>query len=353
MRNTDLTPIKKIPILDVAGQLDLPVRGKKAMCFGGHDRQTPSLSFVLGKNTWKCYGCGKFGDAISLVREVLGCDFKTTLDWFANEMRVDVRQDGSRRRSGGKVYAARKPSLVSQTVRVKPEEKNAFSADPELYSWMIDKCGAVSQVEGLQYLESHGITPDAASRFGLRELRNPSRAFQKLVERWGAERVFRSGLAWGKDGNPERLIWTSYAILFPFCVNEKVEYIQGRLFQGTRKYLNPRGIDKPLYNVEQASALSAGSVVHLCEGVPDAIALETRKFHAVAVLGASSFRAAWVDVLKRLDIVLVPDGDKGGETFQRTVAGFFKARGKSVRTVRMPQGKDVADVIAEMGSARE
>jgi len=217
-----------------------------------------------------------------------------------------------------------------------------------LYTWFVGKCGAVSRAQGLKYLASHGISLDVASRFGVREFGDPARAFRKTTERWGAERVFRSGLAWGDAGVPERLIWTSYALLFPFPTDGNVEYVQGRLFRGEPKYLNPRGIPKPLYNIHCVTALPAGAVVHMCEGIPDALALEAHGLHAVAVLGASSFRPDWVDAFLRFDVVLMPDGDKGGDTFRRTISKFFMARGKTVRAVRLPPGKDVADVIADM-----
>lgn len=48
----DLSPLKRIPIIDVAKRLGIPVRGTKAMCFMGHDKASPSLSFLKSKNTW-------------------------------------------------------------------------------------------------------------------------------------------------------------------------------------------------------------------------------------------------------------------------------------------------------------
>ena len=48
------------------------------------------------------------------------------------------------------------------------------------------------------------------------------------------------------------------------------------------------------------------------------------------------------------DIVLMPDGDRGGDTFQLTISKFFEARAKTVRVIRPLPGKDVADVAAAM-----
>jgi hypothetical protein len=36
-----LSPLKRIPIIDVAKRLGIPVSGPKAMCFMGHDKASP------------------------------------------------------------------------------------------------------------------------------------------------------------------------------------------------------------------------------------------------------------------------------------------------------------------------
>ena len=350
MDSTDLIPIKQIPILEVAQKLGIQVQGKRAMCFSGHDKHTPSLHFLPRKNTWKCFGaCGKGGDVISLVMEALKCDFKTALAWFADEFHVEIRQDRSRQTSRCfRTNKTKKNQIASEKMPVRPLDKGDFSADTELYEWFMNRCGPVAQKQGLQYLDSHGILLDLANRFDVCELRDPVRAFHSLLDHWGEERVYRSGITWGNNGHPERLIWTSYALIFPFFDNNKMVYLQGRIFKGSRKFLNLRGVSKPLYNVDGIRMLPPGSVVHICEGIPDALALEACKITAVAVLGATSFRAEWVDMFKWFDVVLMPDGDSGGDIFKQKISEIFKSRGKAVRTVHVPMGKDVADVIAEL-----
>lgn len=324
------------------------MRGKKATCFSGHDKLTPSLSFETSKNIWKCFGCGQGGDVISLVMAALGCDFKVALEWFAREFSVDVSKYGAKNHRISKGTVKKRPLSVQKQLSGNSCKKREFSADPEVYEWLISNCQSVTAVLGQEYLKNHGIPPEVADRFSIRELRYPSRAFSRMVERWGAERVYRCGLAWGEGGVPERLIWTSYSILFPFKQNDKVYYIQGRLFKGNAKYLSLRGGHPPLYNIERLDSVPLGSTIHICEGIPDAIALESLGLPAVAVLGASSFRAEWVDLFMRYDIVLLPDGDSGGETFFKTISKYFAERGKAIRKINVPIGKDVSDIIAKM-----
>jgi len=341
----DLSPLKQIPIIEVAKRLGIQVRGTKAMCFMGHDTASPSLSFFKSRNTWRCFGaCGKHGDGITLVREKEGLDFKSALEWFARHFAVDVtrRYSGQSRRS--RPVRRTKAVLIPSRTR----ELLEFTADPELYEWLIGKCAPVSSPAGFNYLDTHGISPEGATRFNIRELRDPERAFRKLVEEWGGSRVYRSGVAWGTNGHPERLVWSSHALLFPFCEQGVVTYIQARMFEGKPKFLNPRGVAKPMFNADRLQKLNPGQLIHLCEGVPDAIAVEGHGLAAVGILGATSFRADWVDRFLRFKVVVLGDGDAAGAKFAKDIATFFMERGKAVQCKPLPKGKDVADVLAQV-----
>lgn len=60
-----------VDIIDVAKKYGINVnRNNKALCCF-HKEKTPSLSFHKEKQIYKCFSCGKGGDAISLVSELL------------------------------------------------------------------------------------------------------------------------------------------------------------------------------------------------------------------------------------------------------------------------------------------
>jgi DNA primase len=352
MNANDTIEIRRLSIKNVAARLGIKVlRGNKAMCFYGHDKKTPSLSFHVKKNFWKCFGCNRGGDAIELAMLVLNCDFRSALNWFETEFGISVSKGQLGSHSGViRPIANRRVTPPQRGVEVgTPDE---FASDPTLYSWILSKCGPVSQPLGLSYLTSHGISLSLATNFGVRELRNPERALHSVVKEWGAARVIRSGLAWERHGQATRLIWSSYALLFPFYENQMPIYLQGRLFDGRKKYLNPKGIAKPLYNADRLRSLSAGKRIHICEGVPDALALEENGLPAVAVLGAGSFREQWVDAFMPYEIALMPDGDSGGRAFCQQIRKLFRARGKSTLIVSLPEGKDVAEVAGHIDSKR-
>jgi DNA primase len=348
MVQTDLSAIKQIPILEIAKCLGIEVRGKKAMCFNGHDSRTPSLCFYPPKNTWRCFGaCGRGGDAINLVMEVCRTDFRTALDWFEREFQIDVTSKlHTHFKRGAYRQSLRRSKLRPSNSIAKVQE---FSPDPEIYSWLVTETHEVRNAVGLAYLEDHGITAKDALRYQVRELSNPSATFSALLKQFGKDRVFRSGVASGHDGIPHQLIWTSHTLLFPFFSGLSVIYLQGRILGSGSKFIGLRGIEKPLFHRDVTLSLEAGSRIHICEGVPDALALLSNRLVAVAVLGASSFRREFVDILMPFNIVVVPDADAAGRTFAQRVTEHFRARGKSVALVRLPPGKkDVADVIASL-----
>jgi DNA primase len=336
----DLSPLKQIPIVDVAKQLGIAVHGTKAMCFMGHDKASPSLSFLKSRNTWRCFGaCGKHGDAIALVMEKENLDFKSALTWFALNFGVDVWLADDKQ-------PAHQPVAATVAIPPLPQVETEFAADSELYAWLLNECPIVFSAKGIDYLARHGISLEFANSFGVRELPEPKSLLLRLIEKWGEPRVYKSGVAWGSDAKPEQLIWKATGLLFPFFQSDSVIYMQARMLEGSRKYLNLRGIAKPLFNTDRLSRLSAESLIHLCEGAPDALAMEAHGMFAVGVLGATSFRPEWVDQFLKFTVEVMVQGDAAGEKFAASISNLFRTSGKTVRCKQLPKGKDVADILA-------
>lgn len=325
----DLGYSKQFPILELAKRLGIKVVRHKALCFSGHDIKTPSLHFYEESNSWKCFGsCGKSGDTILLVQEVLGLGFIEAVDWIEGKSSVS------------------RQNLPAQPKQGHPKSEK-IKRDPELYRWFIDKCGSVSRDEGVRYLQEHSISSENALKHRICELRSPERALIKALDVWGASRLIRSGIA-TKVGEKTKLIWNSYCILFPFIEQGEVTYIQARLLGSGPKFIGLRGLPPRLYNIDILAGLEPGAIVHLCEGIPDCLAAESIGLNAMAVLGATNFKPEWVDYFWNYTVRVLPDGDQGGKTFAELVQKNFKERGKSVSVVPVQKNLDVADVVLRM-----
>ena len=268
-----LDRLRGLPIEDIAPALGIEISKGKAMCFSGHDTKTPS--FTIGKNkvSWKCYGCGEYGDAISLVQKVLGLGFKSACEWLSAQFSIS---DGRWLRT----RANAQPRQAKFAQSDAPASPPPAEADPTVYSWLIKRCGPVTDSRGTDYLNAHGIPVASARAFGVVELKDPARAYQELEREWGQTRLQKSGLV----GQRRALLWSGYSILFPFYANGSVEYVQTRCLESDRKFIGPKGVLKPIFNRTRLEQLRPGQQIHICEGVPDTLALEAIGLYAVGIL---------------------------------------------------------------------
>lgn len=57
--------------------------GRYMTCCTFHDEKTPSLSINEARGIWKCFGCGRGGDAIAFVMEHRQCTYHDALEYIA------------------------------------------------------------------------------------------------------------------------------------------------------------------------------------------------------------------------------------------------------------------------------
>ena len=104
---------EKLDIVDVIGEtVQLQKAGTtfKGLC-PFHGEKTPSFTVTPGRETWKCFGCGRGGDIFSFVMERDGVDFPTALRSLAGRAGVEMserttREDAQRKRLRDALEAA-------------------------------------------------------------------------------------------------------------------------------------------------------------------------------------------------------------------------------------------------------
>ena len=108
MERYELQKLRDLPIEGVAERLGLRVSRHKALC-PFHNDHTPSMSFKVNKNTFRCFVCGASGGTIDLVMKYLNKDFVEACRWLADEHGVILEERGKwkeeRDMSGGTAKA--------------------------------------------------------------------------------------------------------------------------------------------------------------------------------------------------------------------------------------------------------
>jgi len=86
-----------IQITDILG--DFLTLKKKGINYTGccpfHNEKTPSFIVNPARGTFKCFGCGKSGDAIEFLREHEAMSFTEALTYIANRYKIPIRLNGS------------------------------------------------------------------------------------------------------------------------------------------------------------------------------------------------------------------------------------------------------------------
>lgn len=196
-------------------------------CCPFHNEKTPSFSVNPSKGLFKCFGCGKGGDAITFVMEIEGAPFPEAVKTVAEKCGIAV-------------------PVVADDQR-DYEERDRQRADLlQLNAWATEffEQNLTETAEGrrgLAYLEGRGISEATQKQFRLGYAPNSWDAMSSFLRLRGAStaQIERSGLVTLKEagGFYDRF---RGRLMFPICDTQgRPVAFGGRIIgEGEPKYLN-------------------------------------------------------------------------------------------------------------------
>src|SRR5262245_20075187 len=57
-----------------------------------HGEKTPSFNVNPARNIFKCFGCGKGGDAVTFLREHENLTYPEALHWLAKKYNIEIQE---------------------------------------------------------------------------------------------------------------------------------------------------------------------------------------------------------------------------------------------------------------------
>ena len=118
-----------------------------------HDERTPSFHVRPSLGYFHCFGCGQGGDVIAFVEKYHHLSFPDAVQWLADKVGMQVRDDGAGRRRGEQEEPGRRQRLVE-----------ANSVAREFFTAQLDSPEAeVARA----FLTERGFAPDSWERFSL------------------------------------------------------------------------------------------------------------------------------------------------------------------------------------------
>src|SRR5436190_2308231 len=86
---------QSVEISDViSGFIPLKKKGHYMMaCCPFHNEKTPSFTVTPSKGIYKCFGCGKAGDAIQFVMEMEGLSYIEAMKYLAKKYGIEISEE--------------------------------------------------------------------------------------------------------------------------------------------------------------------------------------------------------------------------------------------------------------------
>jgi len=302
-----------------------------------HQERTPSFTVSPGRGTFKCFGCGEGGDAITFVKNTENVDFVGAIELLARRFGVDLEYEEA--------------SPEQEQKRQRDERLKALlERAAEFYARVLWDSDAGTPAR--EYLDSRGLAQEVCREFRLGYAPGGARlASRALQEGYTPEDLQAVGLA-NSRGND----YFQRRIVFPLAdARGRVRGFQARKLYDDdplqAKYVNTREGElfrkgDLLYGLDTArQAIAREDRAVVVEGNTDVLALRQAGFAPVVASMGTALTEAQLRELTRLTkrLFLCFDADAAGQ--DATVRGMELAvrDGFTVRVVALPPGTDPAD----------
>ncbi len=340
-----LSPIDEIKnrldIVEVIGSyLKLKKAGAnyRALC-PFHSEKTPSFFVSPARQIWHCFGCQKGGSIFNFIMEMEGVEFGDALRILAQKAGVQLkRQPPELRTERQRLYEI--CELATQFFEKQIESKTGEAVKEYLLGRGINE-------ESLKKWRI-GYSPDTWG--GLSDFLI-SKGYKK-------EEVEKAGLVIKSETGDNFYDRFRGRIIFPiFDLNSQVVGFSGRIFKSedTAKYVNTPSTllyDKSriLYGLDKAKVeIRKKDFCILVEGNTDVImAHQADSGNAVATSG-TALTTSQLKILKRYsdNLFIAFDMDIAGETATKRGIDLAQIQGFNLKVVRLPSGKDPAEIISK------
>ncbi len=349
---------EKLPIVDLIGEtVQLRKAGTtyKGLC-PFHGEKTPSFTVTPGRETWKCFGCGRGGDIFSFVMERDGVDFTTAMRSLAGRAGVEMsertsREDAQRRRL-----------------------RDALEAAIAFYHLVLTDHASAAAAR--DYLHGRGFTDETISTFQLGWAPDAWDAMSSMLMRkrqLSEADLEAAGLASRRRSGGGVYDRFRARVIFPIRdASGGATGLAGRILGAQTSDSGPKYLNSPqtllfdkgrtLFLIDRAKgALRKTGRAVLVEGNTDALMAHQAGFSNVVCSMGTALTAGQVELLTRYAprIALAYDVDAAGQsaaTFGATeltaLVGEierspYRGRLTDVDVVRLPDGRDPDEVIRD------
>ena len=342
LRRTDIVQL-------VGRRVKLTRRGQAFWgCCPFHGEKTPSFKVENGRRTYKCFGCGKGGDAFRWLMETEGLSFPEAVEKLAGEAGVEL------------------PKWTPEDEAREEKKKSLYDVIALATSFFEEQLYEPGGRAAREYLKSRGLDEAAARRFHLGFAPSSGTALigYLTTKNVTMDDMIAAGLA--RPADEERGIRDFFfnRLIFPIADGRgRVIAFGGRglTADAKPKYVNTGETEffqkgRLLYNFAAArpAGIKAQTII-VAEGYMDVIALVRAGFEAAVAPLGTALTEDQLQLLWRVapEPVMSFDGDEAGRKAAHRAARLALPGlrpGHSLRFAFLPAGEDPDSLIRSSGA---
>lgn len=340
----------------VADYVSLKKRGANLIgCCPFHNEKTPSFYVSPAKGIYKCFGCGKGGNAVNFIMDHDKLTYPDALRFLAKKYNIEIVEE-EQTPEQIQHNNDRESLLVVSSYAQKHFSENLYNTDE-------------GKSIGLGYFKERGLREDIIQKFQLGYSINQRNAFTEIAVATGykMEYLVKSGLTIeykneaevnAETGEIIKAAETKHAdrfwgrVMFPIHNQSgRVIAFGGRTLRTdikTSKYVNSPETEiyhksDVLYGLYHSkNAIVKEKFCFLVEGYMDVIAMHQAGVENVVASSGTALTAGQIKLIQRFtnDIIISYDGDQAGINAALKGIDLLLEEGMNVKVLLFPDGDD-------------
>jgi len=316
-------------------------------CCPFHDEKTPSFSVAPTKGIFKCFGCGKAGDAIEFVKEIEGLNYIEAMRYLGKKYGIQLEEEEDT-----------PEELVRQSLRESLFIVLGFAKD-YFHDLLLHQ--SEGQSIGLSYFRERGYNQQIIKDFELGYSLDKWDGFLvEALEKGDTKEIL---VAAGLIIEKEEKTYDRFRgrVIFPIHnITGKVIAFGARTLQSDKgaKYINSPETDvyqksKVLYGLHQGrTAIRQNDQCYLVEGYTDVLSLHLSGIPNVVASSGTSLTDDQIKLIMRYtnNITVLFDGDSAGIKAALRGIDMILTSGANVRVVEFPEGEDPDSYARKLGT---
>lgn len=308
-------------------------------CCPFHNEKTPSFVVSPSKGVFKCFGCGKGGNAVTFVMEHENMTYPEALKYVAKKYGIEVNEH----------------ELLPEEQRRNDDRESMMVVSSYAADYFVRMLHETPEGQniGIGYFRERGFSDATIKRFGLGYCTEVRDAFtrQALSDGYKEEFLIRTGLTIKREngGYYDRFCGR---VIFPIhSISGRVIAFGARTMRTdkkTAKYLNSPESEiyhksDVLYGIYFAKrAITQQDCCILVEGYTDVISMHQAGIENVVASSGTSLTQGQIRMIARFsrNITIIYDGDSAGIKASLRGIDMVLKEGMNVRTILLPDGED-------------